>query len=232
MPSGIRFVSLRRRVVPLSFHSGPHALWAGIADPEKARRTAERLMADDMFSGWGIRTLSSKENSYNPTGYHLGTVWPHDNALIASGFLRYGFHESARRIFTGILEAAMAFKGYQLPELFAGFAREEYNVPVHYPVACHPQAWAAGSIPYLVGSFLGLEPLAFEKRLRIRQPILPAFVDRLTVRQLRVGDARVDLHYERAGDGGTRWDVLKVDGKLDVECASEGKTGSDGSPDR
>jgi len=215
---GIYSLALEGNGDPLkAISSNPgHALWAGIADPEKAKRTAGRLMAEDMYSGWGIRTLSSKERSYNPTGYHLGTVWPHDNALIAGGFLRYGFHDFARRIFMGILEAAMTFKDYQLPELFSGFSRAEYSVPVHYPVACHPQAWAAGSIPYLMSSFLGLEPMAFEHRLRIRQPILPDFVDRVWVRRLQVGSARVDLYYERTSDGGTKMDVLNVDGKLDV----------------
>lgn len=193
-----------------------HVLWSGIADPDKARRTAEKLMAEDMFSGWGIRTLSTKEKSYNPTGYHLGTVWPHENALIAAGFLRYGLQDLARRVFMGILESAMTFNGYQLPELFAGFSRAEYSVPVHYPVACHPQAWAAGSIPFLLGSFLGFEPMAFENKLLIHQPILPSFVDRIRVKQLRVGNAKVDLHYKRQSDDSTKVEVLKVDGKLEV----------------
>ncbi len=124
-----------------------HALWSGIADADKARRTMERLMADDMFSGWGIRTLSGQEKRYNPIGYHLGTVWPHDNAIIAAGFRRYGFYDALCRIFQGMLEAAMHFEARRLPELFGGFGRDEYRVPVHYPVACHPQAWAAASIP-------------------------------------------------------------------------------------
>jgi glycogen debranching enzyme len=169
-----------------------------------------------MFSGWGIRTLSRDEKGYNPTGYHLGTVWPHENSIIAAGFLRYGFHDLARQIFMGTLESAMTFTGYQLPELFAGFSKDEYSVPVHYPVACHPQAWAAGSIPYMVSSFLGFEPMAFERKLHIRQPLLPNFVDRIRVKQLRVGDAKVDLHYERQSDDSTKVEVLKVDGQLEV----------------
>ena len=215
---GIYSLALEAGAKPLRVvSSNPgHALWSGIADRDKAQRTAERLMADDMFSGWGVRTLSTEEQGYNPTGYHLGTVWPHDNALIAAGFLRYGFQDLARRIFMGTLEAAMTFEGYQLPELFAGFSRAEYSVPVHYPVACHPQAWAAGSIPFLVACFLGFEPKAFEKKLYIRQPLLPNFVDRVRVKQLRVGEAKVDLFYERQPDDSTRVEVLKVDGELDV----------------
>lgn len=193
-----------------------HALWAGIADADKARRTVERLMADDMFSGWGVRTLSSRERRYNPISYHLGTVWPHDNALIAAGFRRYGQDEAARRIFAGLLHAALNFKNYRLPELFAGFSRQEYTVPVYYPVACHPQAWAAGSTPHLIETFLGLVPQGFERRLRIARPMLPDFVDRIEVRGLRVGRAAVDLRFERTSDGTTAVNVLQKHGELDV----------------
>ena len=193
-----------------------HALWSGIAEPRKARRTAERLMASDMFDGWGIRTLSSESRSYNPVGYHLGTVWPHDNALIAVGFRRYGFDDLAHRIFDGLVHAAMRFQGYRLPELFAGFSREEYSSPVHFPVACHPQAWAAGSVPYLLESLLGLVPDAFDRRLRVVRPMLPEFVDRLTLRDLGVAGARVALGFERTGDGSTAVTILQNDGGIDV----------------
>jgi glycogen debranching enzyme len=172
-------------------------------------------MGDDMFNGWGVRTLSEQERGYNPLGYHLSTVWPHDNAIIAAGFRRYGFDAAARRVFTAITEAAMYFAHYQLPELFAGFGRQEYGVPVRYPVACHPQAWAAGSIPYFVEVSLGLTPEGYERRLRIIRPILPDFVDRLEVHRLRVGSGHVDLSFERSSDG-VAVKVLKVEGPLDV----------------
>jgi glycogen debranching enzyme len=178
-----------------------YALWAGIADPTKAQRALERLMAEDMFNGWGIRTLSECERRYNPLGYHLGTVWPHDNALIAAGFRRYGFDEAARQVFTAVVEAAMHFAHHRLPELFAGFPCQDYGVPVRYPVGCHTQAWAAGSVPYLVEVLLGLVPEAFERRLRIVRPLLPNFVDRLEVRRLRVGSATADLKFERISEG-------------------------------
>ncbi|HEX6533687.1 MAG TPA: glycogen debranching N-terminal domain-containing protein [Gemmatimonadaceae bacterium] len=197
------------------------ALWSGIADEDKARRTAKRLMEEDMYGGWGIRTLSTRERRYNPVGYHLGTVWPHDNSFIAAGFRRYGFDDLAKRVFTGLCEAAMHFSYYRLPELFAGFSREEYAEPVRYPVACHPQAWAAGSIPYLLETSLGLVPDAFQKRLRIVRPILPDFVDRLELRDMAVGDARVTLHFHRTTGGSTAVAVLGVDGELDVQV--EGK---------
>jgi glycogen debranching enzyme len=190
------------------------ALWTGICDDDKAQQTVARLMADDMFSGWGVRTLATGAARYNPIGYHLGTVWPHDNSLIAAGFRRYGADEAACRIFTGIVEAAMYFESYRLPELFAGFARGPHSVPVRYPVACHPQAWAAGSVPLLLATLLGLEPDAFARRLRIVRPMLPDFIDRLHVRGLRVGAARADLAFTRA-DGRLAVDV-QVDGDLDV----------------
>jgi glycogen debranching enzyme len=192
------------------------ALWSGIADADKAKQTAERLMEADMFSGWGIRTLSSQDPSYNPIGYHLGTVWPHDNALIAAGFRRYGLDDQAEKIFDGLLEASMGFEGYRLPELFSGFSRAEYRVPVHYPVACHPQAWAAGSIPYLIGVFLGLEPAAFDSQLRIHRPILPSFVNEMQVKGLRVGKASADLRFTRQPGGSVKVDVEKVKGKLEI----------------
>ena len=193
-----------------------HALWAGIADEEKARRTVERMMADDMFNGWGVRTLSGNERRYNPFGYHLGTIWPHDNSIIAAGFKRYGFDQAAMQIFMGIIRTAMHFDHYQLPELFAGFHESEFGIPVRYPVACHPQAWAAGSIPYLIQTTLGLVPEAFEQRLRIIRPQLPDFVYWLEVRNLRVGRASVDLRFERTTDGKIALNVLRIDGDVEI----------------
>jgi glycogen debranching enzyme len=192
------------------------ALWTGIIDPKNARPTADRVMSDGMFSGWGIRTLSSKEPRYNPIGYHLGTVWPHDNSLIAAGFRRYGFDLEACRVFTAIVEAAQHFEHYRLPEVFAGFERESYGVPVRYPVACHPQAWATGAVPYLIQAVLGLTPEAFERRLRIRHPVLPEFVHWLELHRLRVGRAHADLRFERTANGTVHAVVVNLDGNLDV----------------
>ena len=196
------------------------ALWTGIADEDKAGRVVQRLMEPDLFSGWGIRTLSSKERRYNPMGYHLGTVWPHDNSLIAAGFRRYGFDKEADRIFVGLLEAAMEFEDYRLPELFTGFGREEYGVPVRYPVACHPQAWAAGSIPFLVETFLGLIPDALANRLTIVNPHLPDFISLVEIKHLRVGKSSVDLRFQRKQDGQLEAKVLQVAGDLSVEIVA------------
>lgn len=204
-----------RPVAAVSSNPG-QALWCGIIDNQKALQTAARLMRDDMFNGWGVRTLSAAEPAYNPIGYHLGTVWPHDNALIAVGMRRYGFDESFHRIFAGILDAAAYFPNHRLPEVFSGFTRSEYGVPVKYPVACHPQAWAAGAVPYMITATLGLWPQAFDRRLAIVRPILPSFVSHLELFGLRVGDARVDLRFEHAERGAARAEVLKVDGELEV----------------
>lgn len=191
------------------------ALWTGIADPDRAERTARRLMAEDIFSGWGVRTLASSEARYNPIGYHLGTVWPHDNSIIAAGFRSYGLDDDARSIFSSIVHAALTFDNYRLPELFAGFPRKRFGVPVHYPVACHPQAWAAGSIPFLLQTLLGISAEAFDRKLRVVRPMLPEVAHHVIVRGIRVGDASADLRFQRTPHG-VAVDVLKVDGDLSV----------------
>jgi glycogen debranching enzyme len=162
-----------------------------------------------------VRTLSSKEIYYNPLGYHLGTVWPHDNSIIAAGFKRYGFDAAALRIFVGLVEAAVHFDGHRLPELFCGFCRDDYGVPVPYPVACQPQAWAAGTMPYLLKTLLGLEPQGFENRLRVVRPVLPDFVNQVEIHHLKIGSARVDLKFERVAER-IEVGVLKEDGKFDL----------------
>jgi glycogen debranching enzyme len=192
------------------------ALWTGIAAEAHAKRTIDRLMAPDMFSGWGIRTLSANERAFNPIGYHLGTVWPHDNAIVAAGFRRYGADQEALRIFQGLFDAAFHFHLHQLPEVFCGFGREDYEIPINYPVACHPQAWAAGALPFLLATLLGLEPEAFEQRLDIVRPMLPRGLDRLDLTRLRVGQALIDLTFRRGKDG-IDVEVAKLDGKLEVE---------------
>jgi glycogen debranching enzyme len=193
-----------------------HLLWSGAADQAKADSTAKVLMAPDMFSGWGIRTLSAQERRHNPLGYHLGTIWPHDNDLIAAGFRRYGLDGAALQLCTAVLEAAMRFDEYRLPEAFAGYQREAFSGPVRYPVACHPQAWAAGTPPHMLQTLLGLEPDAFNHRLRVVRPILPEFIERLELQRLRVGDARVDLTFERSG-GSIGVHTMSVTGQLEVQ---------------
>ena len=196
------------------------ALWGGIATDDKALAVVRRLMEPDMFSGWGIRTLSTASPCYNPQGYHVGTVWPHDNSIIAMGFKRYGFEGELNRLVTGLFDAAKAFPYYRLPELFGGMARSAHHSPVPYPVACRPQAWAAGAIPLMTQAILGLCPDAPNGRLRIVRPILPDWLRRARVRGLRVGDGAVDLFYERQAN---RMSVAidGIRGDLKVEFVDE-----------
>jgi glycogen debranching enzyme len=194
-------------------------LWSGIAAPQRARRVAARLLEPDMDAGWGIRTLSGDAAAFNPIGYHLGTVWPHDNGLIAEGFRRFGLDGEAERLFVELVEASTDFAQQRLPECFAGYDRRAFGIPVRYPVACHPQAWAAGSIPHLLTTSLGLVPDGFERRLDVDRPALPPFLDHLELRGLRVADATVDLRFERVGED-VRASVERVDGDLDVRVVS------------
>jgi len=145
-----------RRVDSLGSSAG-HLLWSGIVSAERARAVADRLMSEELFSGWGVRTMAEGEGGYDPDSYHNGSVWPHDNALIACGLRRYGLLDEVNRISTAILEAAPHF-GYRLPEVFAGYPRSEVRGPVELPRSCSPQAWAAGTVPLLVRAMLGVEP--------------------------------------------------------------------------
>ncbi len=201
------------------------ALWTGIVDQSKAKAVVEHLMAVDMFNGWGVRTLSTKEKRTNPIGYHLGTVWPHDNSIIAAGFRRHGFDDEAVQVLDGILDAARHFEHYRLPEVFGGFSRRQFAVPVRYPVACHPQAWAAGSVPFLLTSLLGLMPNAFSRRLRVVRPVLPRHVDELEFRRVKVGNASVDLRFVRGKDGAVQVDTANQNGQIEIhiESASQPK---------
>ena len=196
------------------------ALWSGIAGADRADKTAKQLMSQAMFSGWGVRTLSSDERRFNPLGYHLGTVWPHDNSIIAAGLRKYGHDHAACAIFSGIVHSAKHFERYRLPEVFSGISRQQSSIPVRYPVACHPQAWAAGSVPFMIESLLGLVPKAFENRLEIVRPVLPAFIKRLELKRLKVGKSSADLKFERRADGSVDTHVIKVNGTLDVEISN------------
>ena len=175
------------------------ALWTGIIAEERAEAVVRRLVDERMFSGWGIRTLARDNAAYNPLGYHLGTVWPHDNALIAAGMQRCGFGDAGNQVFTALYEAALQFPYYRLPELFCGIARTAYGVPIGYPVACSPQAWAAASLPFMLGEMLGLHPSDGGRVLSIRPPMLPSWIGDVRVRGLRVRDARLDVTFTQPG---------------------------------
>lgn len=192
-----------------------HLLWSGIARPDHAARVVSRLMAADMNSGWGIRTLSADHPAYNPFSYHRGSVWPHDNGIAALGFKRYGFAEEAARIARDVSEAASYFVSYRLPELYAGMPRGPDSFPVLYPGANVPQAWAAGSVFHLVQSLLGLQADAPVQRLYV-DPTLPKWLPEVTLRHLAIGAAKVDLRFWRQGEQ-TNWEVLGRQGPVEVE---------------
>ena len=181
-----------------------HCLYTGIAHESQARAIARALMEDWMFSGWGIRTLSAKEVRYNPISYHNGSVWPHDNAVIAAGFLKYGFKKEFTDVFTGLFEASVHMQFQRLPELFCGFHKRHGQAPTLYPVACTPQTWASGALLMMLKSSLGLEFEPREKRIIFRNPILPPFLNWVTLKRLPVTDTKsVDLNIKSYGEGVT-----------------------------
>jgi glycogen debranching enzyme len=174
-----------------------HLLWSGIVDESKARSVAEHLTGPDLFSGWGVRTLGTREGRYNPVGYHVGTIWPFDNSFIAWGLRRYGFKEEAARVALGILDAAEVFDG-RLPEAFGGYERSKTKYPVQYPTACSPQAWSTGAPLLLLRTLLGLEPV--DGHLLV-DPALPSSIGRLELLDIpgrwgvvdAFGRGRIDL---------------------------------------
>jgi glycogen debranching enzyme len=174
-----------------------HCLFAGIASSLRASRVAATLLDETSYSGWGIRTVASGESRYNPMSYHNGSIWPHDNALIALGFARYGLQHQAQRLLNGLFDASLYMDLRRMPELFCGFARRDGEGPTRYPVACAPQAWAAGSAFLLLQASLGLTIDAPRAQLRFFRPYLPESLERLWLRDLRIGSASVDLYIER-----------------------------------
>lgn len=174
-----------------------HALFGGIASPERARLIGRGLLRPQFFSGWGVRTVSREELRYNPMSYHNGSVWPHDNALIALGLARYGLGAEIDRIFAGIFDAATYMDLRRLPELFCGFPRRRGRGPTLYPVACAPQAWASGTPFTLIQAALGLEFDVEAHEIRLRNPRLPAFLAEIRIRNLRLGGSSVDLAVHR-----------------------------------
>jgi glycogen debranching enzyme len=204
----------RKRPIRSVVSNAGHALWSGIASADHARGVARRLLSSDMFSGWGIRTLSSLHPAYNPFGYQLGAVWPHDNSLIALGLRRYGFTEEALAVAEAIFSAAGFFQSYSLPELFAGLHRVPRAFPVQYREANVPQGWAAGSLFAFVSAMLGVRPDAPGGRLLI-DPVLPAWLPRLRLANLTLGPARFDLEVFRDG-AQTRYDVSVSEGSVNL----------------
>ncbi|WP_050629661.1 amylo-alpha-1,6-glucosidase [Bradyrhizobium viridifuturi] len=190
-------------------------LFSGMVRQDRARRVAADLMSQRFFSGWGIRTVAVGEARYNPMSYHDGSIWPHDNALIALGLARYGLKHSVAHLFKGLFDAASYMELRRLPELFCGFRRERRRGPVLYPVACAPQAWASATPFTLLEAALGLEFDTARGEIRLRDPCLPEFLNDVVLRDLRLGASSVDLRLRRHGDE-VSLEVLHTRGQIQV----------------
>jgi len=188
-----------------------HLLFSRAVSPERAQKIVERLLHEDMASGWGWRTLSRNEPTFNPLSYHRGSVWPHENSLIAHGMALNEYREPVRKVMTALFQAALNFRDYRLPELFCGVQRREHDEPVQYPVSCSPQAWASGAWFLMLTSILGIRPNAPQRELNIVNPELPEWLNHLQIRNLRIGKSHVALDFNRDADR-TYCNVVKVEG--------------------
>ncbi len=195
-----------------------HALFAGIARPDRASRVAETLLSSASYSGWGIRTIATGEARYNPMSYHNGSVWPHDNALIALGFARYGLKDPALRVLDGLFGAAQGFALKRMPELFCGFPRRSNAGPTAYPLACAPQAWSAASVYALLASVLGISFVPSQQQIRFFRPALPPWLSEVRLTNLRLGEASSDLVLRRDGSAVSS-DVTRRDGPIEIVVA-------------
>ncbi|HTO98659.1 MAG TPA: glycogen debranching N-terminal domain-containing protein, partial [Myxococcales bacterium] len=189
----------KRQVQSVTSNPG-HLLFSRAVPGPRARRVARTLMSADSFSGFGIRTLARGQRAYNPLSYHDGTVWPHDNSLIAMGFSNYGMQRLAAQVLSGAYDACRQFRHYRLPELFCGMARGEGDLVVNYPVSCAPQAWASGALFLMLRACLGLYPDAQRRTLKIANPHLPPPIERLRLERLRIGGTRLTLELTRTGE--------------------------------
>jgi len=192
-----------------------HCLFTGILDDDIAQLVADRLMGHDLQSGWGVRTLAKPTIAYNPMSYHNGSVWPHDNAIIAEGFRHIGRPHDAHAIMLELLQVAQSEPDYRLPELVCGFDRDGANRPIDYPVSCSPQAWASGAIFQLIKACTNLQPDGVDNTLRVVDPCLPDWLGRVEMRGLRVGTAVIDLCFT-TDNGITSCQVLHKSGKAKV----------------
>ena len=192
-----------------------HLLWTRIVSDSRAQIVARRLLQDDMFTGWGLRTLSSRERQYNPMSYHNGSVWPHDTALAAVGMRNYGMTSQFTTLATGIFESVLQFDDMRMPELFCGFPRVSGHAPTRYPVACSPQAWASGVVFLLVGAMLGLRPEAADNQITLSRPTLPGWLTWIDVRGLRVSKSRLAVRVSQGSDGAAV-ELLARDGDAEL----------------
>jgi len=210
----------KNKVLSVASNAG-HCLMSGIVPPKRAKRVVHRLLAPDMWTKWGIRTLSTDHPAFNPFNYQTGSIWPHDNALIAMGFKLSGFSAEAARVARAVSEAGSHFLYNQLPELYTASEGSDSNFPLQYLGANVPQAWAAGSVFMLMQALLGFLPDAPRNKLYV-DPSLPAWLPDLTVRNLRIGKHKLDIRFWREGKQ-TRLDVLKGDPEVVEHCDAQSK---------
>ena len=201
-----------KRPIPTVTTNAGHLLWSRVPNPKQAAHMADTLLSPEMFSGWGIRTLSAAHPVYNPMSYHNGSIWPHDNALVVLGLSLHGYSRQTLPVFTALHDAAVNMKFHRLPELFCGMPRAHGMRPVRYPVSCSPQAWASGAFFMLLQAVTGILPDAAAGVLHIREPHLPPFLRDMTVSRLRIGESRVSLQFRRHGER-TLANLLAVEGE-------------------
>jgi glycogen debranching enzyme len=202
----------QKRPVPTAASNAGHLLWSRVPAPEAARRLAGRFLEPDFFSGWGVRTLSAAHPAFNPMSYHNGSVWPHDNAILVLGMALHGHARAALPIVRALYEAGVHTEFQRLPELYCGMTRQRSSRPVGYPVSCSPQAWASGSLFMLLQALLGIYAEAPARILHVRDPVLPDFLNELTVSGLAIGGSRVALQFRRHGTR-TLANLLSIEGE-------------------
>jgi glycogen debranching enzyme len=218
-----------RQVESITSNPG-HALATGIVPPDVARQVADRLLSPALFNGWGVRTLADDHPSYNPFAYHLGSVWPVEHATFALGLRRYGLDDHLDRLAAAFIESAAASPEGRLPEVLTGHRREAGVPPAPYPNACSPQAWSASAVVQMTQVMLGIYPFAPLRVLALVRPRLPAWLPEVTVRNVRVGPATVDLRFERRPDGSASHHVIRKDGTLHVVTAAPPVTAGSNPP--
>ena len=203
----------KKQIASITSNPG-HCLYSGIISQDKSEAVVKKLLNDEMFNGWGIRTMGESEIGYNPASYHNGSVWPHDNSIIINGLIRYNYHREAVKVINGLIKASQYFKYNRLPELFCGFSHKEMKEPIEYPVACSPQAWACGSIYLIIQSLLGINSDVTNNRIYLK-PILPDEINKVEVKNLKIGDNRADFTLIKEGNR-IMLSKAKVEGNIEL----------------
>ena len=203
----------KKQIASITSNPG-HCLYSGIVSQDRSEAVVKKLLSNEMFSGWGIRTMGENEVGYDPMSYHNGSVWPHDNSIIINGLTRYNYCREAIEVINGLIKASQYFKYNRLPELFCGFSQKETQRPIEYPVACSPQAWACGSIYLIIQSLLGINADVINNRIYLK-PILPDKINKIEIKNLKTGNNRVDFMLTKGKDRIKLSDV-KIEGNIEL----------------